>query len=60
MTPATYILLLILGWLALALAILWAMLRLARRARPVAASSSRMLPKATPTSPLSPGKHLAC
>ena len=37
MTPATYILLLVLGWLALSLAILWAMLRLARRAvdRPV-------------------------
>ena len=60
MTPATYILLLILGWLALALAILWAMLRLARRARPVAASSPSVLPKATPTDPVSPGKHLVC
>lgn len=60
MTPATYILLLILGWLALSLAILWAMLRLARRARPVAMSSPRVLPKANPTVPVSPGKHLVC
>lgn len=60
MTPVTYILLLILGWLALSLAILWAMLRLARRARPVAMSSPRVLPKATPAAPVSPGKHLVC
>ncbi|AXA67527.1 MULTISPECIES: hypothetical protein [Pseudomonas] len=60
MTPATYILLLVLGWLALALAILWAMLRLARRARPVATSAPEPLPTAMPTSPVSPGKHLAC
>lgn len=60
MTPATYILLLILGWLALALAILWAMLRLARRARPVAMSSPSVSPKATATAPMSPGKHLVC
>ncbi len=60
MTPATYILLLILGWLALSLAILWAMLRLARRARPVAMSSPRVPPKATSAAPVSPGEHLVC
>ncbi|MBB2895465.1 hypothetical protein [Pseudomonas sp. AS2.8] len=60
MTPATYILLLVLGWLALALAILWAMLRLARRARPATTSAPRELPTATPTAPVSPGKHMVC
>ncbi|HAC69519.1 MAG TPA: hypothetical protein DCP19_17210 [Pseudomonas sp.] len=60
MTPATYILLLVLGWLALSLAILWAMLRLARRARPLATPSTRLLPRATPASPVSTRKHLAC
>jgi len=60
MTPATYILLLVLGWLALSLAILWAMLRLARRSRPVAAPSPSLLSKVTQASPATTRKHLAC
>jgi hypothetical protein len=59
MTPATYILLLVLGWLALSLAILWAMLRLARRSRPLT-DTSRTMPRQLPAAPVATRKHLAC
>ncbi len=59
MTPATYILFLVLGWLALSLAILWAMLRLARRSRPLP-DTSRAMPRQLPSAPVTTRKHLAC
>jgi len=60
MSPATYILLLILGWLALSLAILWAMLRLARRARPVTAMPPTSATQPSSTAPVTTPKQLAC
>ncbi|APQ10769.1 hypothetical protein BJP27_04335 [Pseudomonas oryzihabitans] len=60
MTPATYILLLILGWLALALAILWAMLRLARRAGPVTQLPAKSTTPSPASAPVTTRKHLAC
>jgi len=60
MSPATYILLLVLGWLALALALLWAMLRLARRARPNLAAPPEPAGKLKASSPVATRKQLAC
>ncbi|KUM43567.1 hypothetical protein [Pseudomonas sp. EpS/L25] len=60
MSPATYILLLVLGWLALSLAVLWAMLRLARRARPYPTSLPRLTRKMGTSSPVATRKHLTC